>query len=358
MREPKPFFRKQTQCWYVQIGKKQIRLGTDEEDAREEYHKIMTRRRENTVHATDSVQTLLNRYLDWCKVNRADSTFDRRLPIIKSFGLSVGPGLKIPKLRPYHIQRWIDEKYSDPHRHSDTYRNTLITAVKGAIEWAAEQGYIEHSPIARMKKPRAAIRQLFIPSAKWSEIYKAARDEYLRDFLVVMLASGARPQEMFKIEARHFDPGGSRLVFGIPESKGEAASRVIYLPSEALEIVDRLAQRHPQGKLFRNSKGDPWNRNSIKCRFRRLRRVLKEPELTATTLRHSFAHYRLVNGQDSHAVSKLMGHVDGRMLATRYGHLEQNTEAMLGQANYLPSPVRPEPPQPSLDAKSDLEQSA
>ena len=31
MREPKPFFRKQTRTWYVQIGKKQHNLGPDEQ---------------------------------------------------------------------------------------------------------------------------------------------------------------------------------------------------------------------------------------------------------------------------------------------------------------------------------------
>ena len=47
------------------------------------------------------------------------------------------------------------------------------------------------------------------------------------------------------------------------------------------------------------------------------------PKLCATTLRHSWAHHRLESGQDSLIVSKLMGHVDGRMLATRYGHIEE-----------------------------------
>ena len=44
MREPKPFFRKQTQSWYVQFGKKQINLSQDKEKAWDTYHKLMTKR--------------------------------------------------------------------------------------------------------------------------------------------------------------------------------------------------------------------------------------------------------------------------------------------------------------------------
>ncbi len=61
----------------------------------------------------------------------------------------------------------------------------------------------------------------------------------------------------------------------------------------------------------------------MNCRFKRLKRIMKMPKLCATTLRHSFAHHQLESGQDSLIVSKLLGHVDGRMLATRYGHIEE-----------------------------------
>jgi integrase len=57
------------------------------------------------------------------------------------------------------------------------------------------------------------------------------------------------------------------------------------------------------------------------------------PGLTATTLRHSYAHHRLTIGQDALTVAKLMGHVDTRMLSTRYGHLDANADYMRNAAN-------------------------
>jgi integrase len=83
-------------------------------------------------------------------------------------------------------------------------------------------------------------------------------------------------------------------------------------------------KRYPEGKLFRTSKGIAWDRNSLRCRFRKLKEIMGMPKLCATTLRHSFAHYRLTQKQDSLTVSKLLGHTSGQMLATRYGHLEDS----------------------------------
>ena len=153
-----------------------------------------------------------------------------------------------------------------------------------------------------------------------------------------MLDSGARPQEVCRAEARHFDRENCRLVFPASESKGKKRPRVIYLPPVSLEIVNRLAK---DGPIFRTTKGTAWTRNSVNCRFKRLKRKLKMPKLCATVLRHSYAHHRLETGTDSMIVSKLMGHVDGRMLATRYGHIEQNTAYMLEQARSTSNPFLP-----------------
>jgi hypothetical protein len=52
MREPKPFFRKQTGTWYVQIGKKQHNLGPDEQVAKQKYHALMAGRQPVTEDTT------------------------------------------------------------------------------------------------------------------------------------------------------------------------------------------------------------------------------------------------------------------------------------------------------------------
>lgn len=331
MQFSKPWFRKQNKTWYVTINGKQRLLGKDKEKALEEYAKLIG----NQHEPEDNVRRLLNKYWDWSKTNHAESTRNKMRPRLESFGGFISPLLTTKKLRPHHVQNWLAEKFPDA---GATYRNTLITTIKGALNWAASMGYIDRSPIAAMKKPAPKVRQEFVSAVEWPKVLAEATDDCFRDFLIFMFASGARVQEMLRIEARHYKDG--KIVFPNEESKGRRVSRVIYLPDDAKEIIER---RITEGVVFRNRNGQPWTADAINCRFRRMRDRLGVKKLCATTLRHSFAHHRLTNGQDSMVVAKLMGHADGRMLATRYGHLEANSEFMQSEANRVRLPTAATP---------------
>jgi hypothetical protein len=37
----KPYYKKSHKAWYMEIGRKQVRLGADEEEAFKEYHRLM-----------------------------------------------------------------------------------------------------------------------------------------------------------------------------------------------------------------------------------------------------------------------------------------------------------------------------
>ena len=332
MREPKPFFRNQTQSWYVQFGKEQIPLGRNEKKAWEKYHDLMGERRKSVVSADDSLATVLNRHLVWVRDNRAKATYEKKLRHLRSFGQHLGPKLKVSELRAYHVQRWIDQEYAG---RSGTYQHIAISEVQTALNWAVGLQYITENPIAKMPKPEAAMREVFVPAEQWTEILSAIPDREFREYIIVSMTTGARAQEMPKIEARHFDREHRRIVFPKKESKGKKRARVVYLLDEAFVIVGQLVKRYPSGPIFRNTKGRPWSKDSVNGRFKRLKKKLGMPGLCATVLRHSYAHHQLISGTDSHVVSKLMGHVDGRMLAERYGHIDQNPEFMLDQANRI-----------------------
>ncbi len=131
----------------------------------------------------------------------------------------------------------------------------------------------------------AAVREFFLPVERWPEVLGAVRDQPFRDYLVFMLSAGSRPQEIRKIEARHFEAKNNRIIFPTVESKGKRKQRVIYLDAVAFEIIERLSKELPAGPIFLDTKGEPWNKDSIKCRFQRLQAKLKIPGLCATSLR-------------------------------------------------------------------------
>jgi hypothetical protein len=63
MRQPKPWYRKQTKSWYVQIGKEQINLGHDKRTAWATYHQLMTETRESDPGTENAVGTMIGNYL-------------------------------------------------------------------------------------------------------------------------------------------------------------------------------------------------------------------------------------------------------------------------------------------------------
>ena len=333
MRQPKPWYRKQTKSWYVQIDGKQINLGSKKRNAWRKYHEIMAN---GAVSArTDTAILLLDKYLTWCDHNLAAATVRKNRFHLKRFGTHIKPQLTATDVKPLHVQRWIDKQYRGK---SPTYKNIAITAVKAAFNWAVEQGYLDHNPVARMKKLRCDCREFFIPAVDWLRVLSAARGRQFKELVAVMFASGARPQEMRVIAARHYEPDLARLVLLREESKGTKRRRVIYLDDVSREIVERLAASYPRGPLFRNSRGRPWTSDALSARFRRLRKKLEMPKLCAYTLRHSYAHWQLTAGTDSYIVGKLLGHSDGRMLETRYGHIDRDATFMMDTAQRAKSP--------------------
>jgi integrase len=347
MREPKLWRRGQDGGFYVTIRGKQIPLGSDEAIAKKKYHAILAKE----GHSVDdeSVYKLCNLYLNWCKTNKAAETFKSRRNHLKRILTRIGRQRKASELRPFHVQQCLDTDYAGC---SDTYKHDAVTTIKGALNWAIDQGYIELNPLTRMKKPTRAVREEFVKPVDWQTVLDAASDQRFADYLKFAFSSGARPAETRKIEARHCDLEGKRVIFPKGESKGRKRQRVIYLDPLAFQIVERLCDEWPEGMIFRNRFGRPWSKDAVKDRFKRLQVKLKMPGLCATVLRHSFAHQKLISGTDSLIVSKLLGHVDGRMLATRYGHLDEASQLMQQMVS-SDNPLQSPPAGPAVDSAED-----
>jgi integrase len=177
--------------------------------------------------------------------------------------------------------------------------------------------------------------------------------------LTIAWETGARPQEILKVEARHVNLAEARWEFPPKEAKGKKRHRIVYLNDAALAITQRLMTRWPEGPLFRNTDGHPWIPDAVNCRFCRLQAAMGRRRLQALGLalsshpnpkqrrkenralacqygtkyclynfRHTFCDNALKRGVDPVTVSVLMGHVDTSMVARRYQHVGQDPEHM------------------------------
>jgi integrase len=380
---PKPFYRKSRGLWYVQIDGKQHNLGPDRDQAFETYHDLM-RQPETVAVVGESVLAIIDAFLDWCHKNRARDTYEWYRWRLEMFARSIPRNLTVGRLKPIHVQTWID---SYDTWSSGSKRNGC-RAVQRALNWAEKQGIIDKSPIAHMEKPAAGKRETVLSEREFTRLLALAPGAAFRDLLTATWETGCRPQESLIVEARHVDLQNCRWV--IPESEAKTdAIRIVYLTEAALEITRTRMLRFPVGPIFRNSRGKPWTTNAVNNGFQRIqirmgKQIMRDRTITVSdeeiaefvetlkpnccvqgvtrpkrpaelrceakqkltvrkacelapkyclyTLRHTWMNRLLQNGVDGLTVAVLAGHSDPSVLAKTYQHLSQSPAFLLMQA--------------------------
>jgi integrase len=333
-RQPKPHFKKSHKAWYLNFGGKQVRLATEEEgydQAMEVYYSVMAGRL--PPQQDQCAATILYRFLQSHETSPANTRRFYSRPV-RSFIDFIGPSLRVSDVQVYHVENWLRDCHTYQKAKggkptdkptSSTYRHNLVRAVKSGFQWAEDKGYIARSPVRKVKVPRQYARgmEAYITPAQWQQVEATAEGE-LHDLLVVMHQAGCRPQEVRRVESRHFDRQGKRWVFPVQESKcGEKTDqeRIVYLSDKAFEICQRVALKHPEGPMFRNRHGHVWTATMFDSHCARLSEKLGF-KVTPYAIRHTFATEKVIAGVDLVTIATLMGHVDIRMLTKIYQHVK------------------------------------
>jgi integrase len=180
-----------------------------------------------------------------------------------------------------------------------------------------------------VRKPPPRARERFLTREERRRIF----DHYpagdcFRDFLFALEHTGCRPGEVSAVTADDVDPRTGAWVLG--EHKTEHATgqaRVVILTPEMVALTRRLSERHPSGPLFRDAKGKAWNRNSIRCRFRRVRKKLNlGGDLVAYLYRHAVCTDLLESGTGIAQAAELLGHRGTEMVMRHYSKLRERRQ--------------------------------
>lgn len=279
-RSPKPWYWKARQAWFVTIAGTRHFLAEDKKEAAAKFHQLMSQPLRQKIRG-DSLVSLFDLYLTWAEQHRSEATYDWYKRYLQLFIETIPASLTVQQLKPFHVQKWVD---ADRDKSSST-RRAKIRAVKRSLNWAKQQGYIDSQPLTALTMPEDGRREEIIALEQFEAILSACTDHEFRELLVVAWETGARPEELTAVEARHFDPKHARWVFPRDEAKGKKRPRIVYLSPRAEAITKTLVQRYPEGPLFRNHEGTGWNKNSVNCRFSRLKiRLKKKYCLSLSTL--------------------------------------------------------------------------
>lgn len=316
-RRAKPWWWEQYGQYCVTIKGKRHFLGPDLEAAEKRFHELMAKPEPKV--ATTSVAAIIDQFLDWTQTNRAEETYLWYRKYLQSFLDHLTPqNLQVDRLKPEHVEKWVHSK-----KWGGSSKRGAITAVARVMSWAEKKGKIDENPIRRrLEKPPAGKRERSLTKGEYSELLKHVTDEF-KDLVVTAWETGARPQEITKVESRHVDLINGRWVFPVEESKGKKAQRIVYLSETALEITKRLMKDHPEGPIFRNRNANPWTRTNVASSFFRLKKKIGV-KYRLYDFRFSFCTNGLKNGVDPITMQHLMGHKDLSMISKIYALVGQD----------------------------------
>ena len=243
--------------------------------------------------------------------------------------------LKCADLKPYRITKWA-------RGHSnwgDTTEADAIKYVQQVFAWAERQGIIGRNPVKHVDKPTRRRRDVFYDADKYQQILSHT-DRAFGDFLKFAWYTGGRPQEVRTLESRQITRTGNSasVEFEIRKSKGQTDRRKIMLCDEALQIFDRYAAKNKAGPIFRNSQGNPFTKDSIGQRLRRIRDKVGF-QVILYGARHSYATNAIYGGVDPITLAHLMGHKDLSMVANVYSHVDANRDHLAKSAQRAAEPL-------------------
>ncbi len=332
MRTPKPFYRRFNDTWYVQIGKKQIPLAKGEDNeaqAHRRYFEVMADRPSGKMPVSlgdSTVAALADLFLDWCQRHNAPRTYQWYRDYLQDFCDHCGK-MPVAEVKPFHVTRWLDR-----HPEWTSSRRCAIIAAKRVFNWATDEGLIEINPLKKLRKPPTMARSRVLTVEERQHIFTNYPDgDPFRDFLIALQETGARPGEVAMVTADHADLAAGVWIFQVHKTAKRTKvpkPRIIILTPPMIEMTKKLMEKVPPGTpLFRNRKGNAWNRNSIRCRFRRIRKKLGlGGDLVAYLYRHSFVTDALENGVGIVQVAELVGHTTTETVMRHYQHLREKRE--------------------------------
>jgi integrase len=333
-----PWYRKSKNAFYATVAGKKVPLakcgprGEDDAEARAKartkWHGLMLARDAAVKSGEDkdeqALAVALEAFLEYAEGEYKPKTvllytafLQGLIDHLKGQGLL---GVQVRQFGSAHMDRWLASKKKTWGKAT---RRIAITVVCRALNYAVKRDLITRNLVRNYEKPPIVSRgrESVIPRGEY-EMMLAASEERFRWFLIALWHTGARPGEVASVEAKDYDRDAGAWVLKEHKTDAVGRDRVIHLTPTMVDLTEKLCALYPEGKLFRNRKGNPWVDSVIGKRFGKLRERLKlKSRSIAYGFRHAFATAQLAAGTPDTHVAALLGHTSTAMVHKHYSHI-------------------------------------
>jgi integrase len=209
--------------------------------------------------------------------------------------------------------------------------NRALTTLKLLFNQAIRSGYVVRNPVVGVSMFREPLDSMRVINFDEQARYLSKTSQPLSDIAKVMLETGMRPEEVFRLRVENID-FKQKTIFN-PFGKTKAARRTIPMTDDVLYLLKtRVEKAKTLGTdfLFPSRGNDQQPLGSVKKAHRAaVARAKIKGGFRLYDLRHTFATRAVAAGTDLPTLSALLGHASIQM-TMRYVHpaAEQKRVAM------------------------------
>ena len=341
--------------WHPETGKRvrgyHFFTGT-KKAAEAEERRLLRERDLGTYIEPSSMSTaeMLSMWLEHVRPQVATLTYEGYELIVKKHLAPAFERIPLAKLRPLHIQNYIDRALASGR--SDKKGGLSTTTVRHhhavlreALSHAVRLQLIANNPAKAVEPPRWVRKETqVLTESQTARLLKAAEGKDLYAPLVVATCTGLRRSELLGLMREDLDLDAGMLTvrralqatktgLEFKDPKSTQSRRTIALPAFAVEVLKRhLAEQdarreelgplyEDQGLVFPRETGRPWDPSRFSTRFREFEDGLELPRIRFHDLRHGHCSQLLRQGTPLKMASARMGHSTIAITADLYGHI-------------------------------------
>lgn len=244
-------------------------------------------------------------------------------------------------IKPIDVEKW-QNKLLKKFKHSSVqkYRSIFLSI----FDYAVKNEIVESNPIRKVESPKT-IKKVTMHDDNENEIFPFSETEiktllektdgYLKNFIMLMYATGARPGEIIALswcdvdfEKKQINIYKTIVNKKVGPVKTQSSKRKIdMLPLAELALKEQYKITSNYEFIFISSQKKPfYSHDIINLRLKKVLKANKIEVRKLYNLRHTFASQLIAAGEDITWVSRTLGHKDAQTTLMYYTKFIKKSE--------------------------------
>lgn len=256
-----------------------------------------------------------DQYLKFSETTKSPGTYERDQGIIDRLLIPFFGPTSLHQITPHQVEDYRSRRAADGIAPATI--NKEVQLLKHIVKKAVEWGKIRTNQIANIKPLKTPPGRVCYLRLEQIPKLMNACPVWLRPIVMIDMNTGLRRGEILGLQKQNIDRK-NRLI--IIEKTKNNDRKIIPMNRIVFEVMRSLPTRMDTTFIFGDENGEPLSPNKVSMAFKRACHRAGIKDFSLHDIRHHFASYLTMKGQNQRTVQELLGHRDPKM-TMRYSHL-------------------------------------